>query len=59
MGNPNFTLPDLKLLKELGIVHLPTNFKLKETQTPKAVKKIKTKKKMAKVLPKAKAQGAL
>jgi hypothetical protein len=31
-GNPNFTLPNLKLLNELGIIKLPSNFKLKETQ---------------------------
>jgi hypothetical protein len=41
-------------LNELGIIDLPTNFKLKDTPTPKVVKK-----KTAKVLPKAKAQGAL
>jgi hypothetical protein len=28
-GNPNFTLPNLKLLNELGIIKLPTNLKLK------------------------------
>jgi hypothetical protein len=38
---------------------LPTNFKLKETTTPKAAKKKKTKKKTTQVHPKAKAQGAL
>jgi transcription initiation factor IIF auxiliary subunit len=58
-GNSNFTLPTLKLLNELGITQLPTNFKLKETATPKAAKKKETKKKMAKVPPKANAHGAL
>jgi hypothetical protein len=58
-GNPNFTLPNFKLLNELGIIHLPANFKLNKTATPKAVKKKETKKKMAKVPPKAKAHGAL
>jgi hypothetical protein len=54
-GNPNFTLPNLKLLNELGIIKLPTNFKLKETTTTtKAAKKKET----TKVPPKAKAQGA-
>jgi hypothetical protein len=45
-------------LNELGIIKLPTNFKLKETTTPKAVKKMEMKKKTTKVPPKAKAQGA-
>jgi hypothetical protein len=58
-GNPNFTLPNLKLLNELGTIKLPANFKLKETATPKAAKKKETKKKMTQVPPKAKAQGAL
>jgi hypothetical protein len=57
-GNPNFTLPNLKLLNKLGILKLPTNFKLKQTTTPKAAKKKETKKKMTKVPPKVKAQGA-
>jgi hypothetical protein len=57
-GNPNFTLPNLKLLNELGIIKLPSNFKLKETITTKSAKKKETKKKMTKVPPKAKAQGA-
>jgi hypothetical protein len=57
-GNPNFTLPNLKLLNELGIIKLPSTFKLKETTTPQAARKKETKKKMIKVLPKAKAQGA-
>jgi hypothetical protein len=35
-GNPNFTLPHLKLLNELGIIKLPTNFKLKDQVPPKA-----------------------
>jgi hypothetical protein len=38
-GNPNFTLPNLKLLNELGIIQLPSNFKLKETTTKKSAKK--------------------
>jgi hypothetical protein len=59
-GNPNFTLlPNLKLLNEIGIIKLPTNFKLKETTTPKATRKKETKKKTTQVPPKAKAQGAL
>jgi hypothetical protein len=57
-GKPNFTLPSLKLLNELGIIKLPFNFKLKETTTPKAAKKEETKKKTTKVPPKAKVQGA-
>jgi hypothetical protein len=57
-GNPNFTLPNLKLLNELGIIKLPSNFKLKETTPPNAAKKKETKKKTTKVPPKAKAQGA-
>jgi hypothetical protein len=57
-GNPNFTLPNLKLLNELGIIKLPSKFNLKETTTQKAAKKKETKKKMTKVPPKAKAQGA-
>jgi hypothetical protein len=58
-GNPNFTLPNLKLLNELGIIQLPSNFKLKETTTTKsAKKKEKKKKKTTKEPPKAKAQGA-
>jgi hypothetical protein len=57
-GNPNFTLPNLKLLNELGIIKLPTNFKLKETSTPKATKKKEMKNKMTKVPPKATSQGA-
>jgi hypothetical protein len=56
-GNPNFTLPNLKLLNELRIIKLPSNLKLKETTTPKAVKKKETKKKTTKVPPKEKAQG--
>jgi hypothetical protein len=58
-GNQNFTLPHLKLLNELGIIKLPTNFKLKETATPKAAKKKQTKQKTTQVPPKANAQGAL
>jgi hypothetical protein len=42
----------LKLLNELGIINLPSNFKLKETATTKSAKK------KTKVPPKAKAQGA-
>jgi hypothetical protein len=56
-GNPNFTLPNLKLLNELGIIKLPSNFKLKETTTTKSAKK-KEKKKTTKLPPKGKAQGA-
>jgi hypothetical protein len=57
-GNPNFTLPNLKVLNEIGIIKLPSNFKLKETTTPKAAKNKEMKKKTTKVHPKAKAQGA-
>jgi hypothetical protein len=57
-GNPKFTLPNLKLLNELGIIQLPPNFKLKETTTTLSAKK-KEKKKMTKNPPKAvKPQGA-
>jgi hypothetical protein len=52
----NFTLPNLKLLNELGIIKLPSNFKLKETTTANYVNKKEMKKKMTKVPPKAKAQ---
>jgi hypothetical protein len=58
-GNPNFTLPNLKLLNELGIIKLPTTFKLKETATSMSAKKKETKKKKTQVPPTAKAQGAL
>jgi hypothetical protein len=54
-GNPNFTLPNLKLLNKLGIIKLRTNFKLKKTTTPKAAKKKET----TQVPRKANAQGAL
>jgi hypothetical protein len=57
-GNPNFTLPKLKLLNELGIIKLPSNCKLKETTITKSAKKKETKKKTTNVPPKAKAQGA-
>jgi hypothetical protein len=57
-GNPNFTLPNLKLLNELGIIKLPSNFKLKETTTTKSSRKKETQKKTTKVPPKVKAQGA-
>jgi hypothetical protein len=58
-GNPNFTLPNLKLLNELGIIQLPSNFKLKETTTTtKSAKKKEKKNKTTKEPPKAKAQGA-
>jgi hypothetical protein len=57
-GNPNFTLPNLKLLNELGIIQLPSNFKLKETTTTNSAKKKEKKKKTTKEPPKAKAQGA-
>jgi hypothetical protein len=41
-GNPKFTLPNLKLLHELGIIQLPPNFKLVEkTTTTSATKKEK------------------
>jgi hypothetical protein len=49
----------LKLLNEIGIIQLPSNFKLKETTTTKSVKKKEKKKKSTKEPPKAKAQGAL
>jgi hypothetical protein len=32
-GNPKFTLPNLKVLHELGIIQLPPNFKLLEKTT--------------------------
>jgi hypothetical protein len=57
-GNPNFTLPNLKLLNKLGTIKLPSNFKLKETTTTKSAKKKEKKKKTTKEPPKAKAQGA-
>jgi hypothetical protein len=57
-GNPNFTLLNLKLLNELGIIQLPANFKLKETTTTKSAKKKEKKMMMTKEPPKAKAQGA-
>jgi hypothetical protein len=57
-GNPNFTLPNLKLLNELGIIQLSSNFKLKETTTTKSAKKKEKKKKTTKEPPKAKALGA-
>jgi hypothetical protein len=53
-GNPDFTLPNMKLLNELGIIKLPSNFKLKEITTTKSEKKKET----TKVPPKAKAQVA-
>jgi hypothetical protein len=57
-GNPKFTLPNLKLLNELGTIQLPPNFKLKETTTTMSAKK-KEKKKTTKEPPKAaKLQGA-
>jgi hypothetical protein len=58
-GNPKFTLPNLKLLHQLGIIQLPPDFKLLErtTTTISATKKVK--KKMTKEPPKAeKRQGA-
>jgi hypothetical protein len=58
-GNPKFTLPNLKLLNELGIIQLPSNFKLKETTTTMSAKKKEKKKTTTKEPPKAaKAQGA-
>jgi hypothetical protein len=57
--NPKFTLPNLKLLNELGIIQLPPNFKLKETTTSMSEKNKEKKKKTTKEPPKAaKAQGA-
>jgi hypothetical protein len=57
-GNPKFTLPNLKLLHELGIIQLTPDFKLKETTTTMSVTK-KEKKKTTKEPPKAeKPQGA-
>jgi hypothetical protein len=57
-GNPKFTLPNLKLFHELEIIHLPPNFKLKETTTTMYATK-KEKKKTTKEPPKAeKPQGA-
>jgi hypothetical protein len=43
-GNPKFTLPNLKLLHELGIIQFPPYFKLKETTTTMSVTKKKKKK---------------
>jgi hypothetical protein len=49
----------LKLLNEIGVIQLPSNFKLKETTTTtKSAKKKEKKKKTTKEPPKAKAQGA-
>jgi hypothetical protein len=56
--NPNFTLPNLKLLNELGTIQLPSNFKLKETTKTMSVKKKLKKKKTTKEPPKEKTQGA-
>jgi hypothetical protein len=51
-GNPKFTLPNLKLLHELGVIQLPPNFKLLEkTTTTSATKK---EKKTTKAPPKSK-----
>jgi hypothetical protein len=56
-GNPKFTLPNLKLLHELGIIQLPPNFKLKEEPTTMSATQ-KEKKKTTKEPPKAeKPQG--
>jgi hypothetical protein len=52
-GNPKFTLPNLKLLHELGIIQLPPDFKLKETTTTTMSATKKEKKKMTKEPPKA------
>jgi hypothetical protein len=58
-GNPKFTLPNLKLLNELVIIQLPSNFKSKETTTTISAKKKEKKKKTTNEPPKAaKAQGA-
>jgi hypothetical protein len=46
--NPKFTLPNLKLLNELGTIQLPPNFKLNETTTIMHAKKEKKKKKKTK-----------
>jgi hypothetical protein len=49
--NPQFTMPHLESLNKLGLIKLPTQFKLEDTPTtPNA-----TKKKKAKAPPKAKA----
>jgi hypothetical protein len=52
-GNPKFTLPNLKLLHELGIVQLPPNFKLLEKTTTTSATKKEKMKKMMKAPPKA------
>jgi hypothetical protein len=52
-GNPKCTLPNLRLLQELGIIQLPPNFKLLEKTTTSGMKKEKKKKTM-KAPPKAK-----
>jgi hypothetical protein len=57
-GNPKFTLPNLKLLHELGIIQLPHDFKLKETTPTMSATKKEKKKKTTKEPPKAKAEGA-
>jgi hypothetical protein len=57
-GNPKFTLPNLKLLHELGIIQLPHNFKLLEKTTTMSARKKEKKKKTAKAPPNAKAQCA-
>jgi hypothetical protein len=52
-GNPKFTLPNLKLLHELGIIQLPPNFKLLEKTTTTSATKKEKKKKTTKAPPKA------
>jgi hypothetical protein len=54
-GNPKFTLPNLNLLHELGIIQLPHNFKLLDKTTAMSAmkKEKKKKKKMTKAPPKA------
>jgi hypothetical protein len=58
-GNPKCTLPNLKLLHQLGIIQLPPDFKLLERATTTIYATKKEKKKMTKEPPKAeKPQGA-
>jgi hypothetical protein len=57
-GNPKFTLPNLKLLHQLGITQLPPDFKLLE-RTTTTISATKKEKKMTKEPPKAeKPRGA-
>jgi hypothetical protein len=57
-GNPKFTLPNLKLLHELGLIQLPPDFKLKETTTTMSATRKEKKKKTSKEPTKSKSQGA-